>query len=239
VASIRRSNPDQTFIQARTPSLRADAKGNVSFIQTSIVNMIMMAYNVGAPQIEGPDWLSAKQLANADHFDVVARVPDGSTPDQVPLMLQSLLAERFHLSFHEETTTLSVYALTVAKGGPKMKEAPADAEGEGVCERSFAETPGATLAAACTRISGADLGQQIQALAPGYFREGPVVNMTDLKGSYDFKLEWITVEQFRQGSDGPSMFEAVEKQLGLKLENRKQPLPILKIDRVDRMPTEN
>jgi uncharacterized protein (TIGR03435 family) len=239
VASIRPSNPDESFINARTPSLQADAARNLVFRQTSIVNMIMLAYNVGAPQIIGPDWLSIKELSRADHFDVIARIPEGSTPAQVPAMLQSLLADRFHLKFHQETKVLGSYALMVGKNGLKLKETPGDGpQGNGVCNRSFAQRPGATLAAECRGIAGADIAQQIQTLAPGYFRDGPIVDMTNLKGVYDFSLEWITVQQAEAGIDGPSMFAAVE-QLGLKIESRKQSLPVLVIEQVDRMQTEN
>jgi len=239
VASIRPSNPAESFINARTPSLQADASRNLVFKQTSIANMIMLAYGVGAPQIIGPDWLSVKELSRADHFDVSARIPEGSTPGQVPPMLQSLLADRFHLTFHQETRVLGAYALVVGKNGLKLKATSGDSPtGKGVCNRSFAQRPGATLAAECKGIAGADIAQQIQTLAPGYFREGPIVDMTNLTGFYDFSLEWITVQQSAAGVDGPSMFAAVE-QLGLKIESRKQSMQVLVIDRVDRMPTEN
>src|SRR3984885_5769087 len=239
VAAIRPSNPNESFINARTPSLRADASRNLVFKQTSIANLIMLAHNVGAPQIIGPDWLSVKELSRADHFDVTARIPEGSTPEQVPLMLQSLLADRFHLTFHQENRVLGAYALVVGKNGSKLAETSNDSSaGKGVCNRSFAQRQGATLAAECKGILGADIAQQIQTLAPGYFREGPIVDMTNLNGLYDFSLEWITVQQSEQGVNGPSMFDAVEK-LGLKIESRKQSFPVLVIDRVDRMPTEN
>jgi len=76
-------------------------------------------------------------------------------------------------------------------------------------------------------------------LAPGYFRDGPVIDMTGLKGVYDFKLEWITRAEANQGSDGPTIFDAVQQQLGLKLQSRKQSLEILVIDHVEKVPTEN
>ena len=79
----------------------------------------------------------------------------------------------------------------------------------------------------------------MQALAPGYFRDGPVVDLSGLKGVYDFKLEWITAGQANNGSPGPSMLDAVQDQLGLKLERRKQPMEVLIVDKLDRMPTDN
>lgn len=134
---------------------------------------------------------------------------------------------------------MGAYALVVGRNGLKLKEASEDSsEAKGVCNRSFAQRPGATLAAECKGVQGADIAQQIQTLAPGYFREGPIVDMTNLKGTYDFSLEWITVQQSDLGVNGPSMFQAVE-QLGLKIESRKQSMVVLVIDHIDRMPTEN
>jgi len=240
VASVRPSNPDKgSFINSTTPSLRVDANHNLTFVQTTLRDLIMLAYGAGAGQIQGPSFLNGRPEAPADRFDVIAKVPEGATPEQVPLMLRALLAERFHLSLHREQKTMQTYALEVAKGGLKMKESPEGATGDARCTRSFAQRPGATLAAVCSRMTSADIAQQVQALAPGYFREGPVVDSTGLKGVYDFKLEWITAVEAAKGGDGPSMFNALEEQLGLKIERRRQPLEILVIDKLDRMPTEN
>jgi uncharacterized protein (TIGR03435 family) len=239
VASVRASNPDQGFINAVTPSLNADANHRLTFVQVTLRDLIMLAYSVGARQIQGPSFLNGMPNAPADRFDIAAKVPAGATRDQVPVMLRALLADRFHLSFHRENKTMQTYALEVAKGGPKVKESPAGATGEARCVRSFAEREGATLAAVCSRMTSADIAQQVQALAPGYFREGPVVDASGLKGVYDFKLEWITNGEANSGSPGPTMFNAVQDQLGLKLERRQQPVEILVIDKLDRTPTEN
>ncbi len=118
----------------------------------------------------------------------------------------------FISAFMRENKMVQIYALLVAKGGPKMKESPEGATGEGRCIRSFAEREGATLAAVCNHMTSADIAQQLQALAPGYFRDGTVVDMSNLKGVYDFKLEWITAGEANNGSPGPSMFNAVQDQ---------------------------
>ncbi|HXP89025.1 MAG TPA: TIGR03435 family protein [Bryobacteraceae bacterium] len=239
VASVRPSNPDQGFINSTTSSLRVDANHNVTFVQTTLRDLIMLAYGVGAPQIQGPNFLYVRPDAPGDRFDVIAKVPDGATREQVPLMLRALLAERFHLSFHRESKTMQIFALEVAKGGPKMKESNPGATGEARCTRSFAEREGATFAAVCNRMTSADIAQQLQALAPGYFRDGPVVDLTGLDGLYDFKIEWINRGQADNGSPGPTMFDAVQDQLGLKLERRRQPVELLVIDKLDRTPTAN
>jgi hypothetical protein len=130
-------------------------------------------------------------------------------------MLRALLAERFHLALHRESKTIQVYALETGKGAPKMKESPASATG------------------------AADIAQQVMALAPGYFRDAPVVDLSGLKGIYDFKLEWITAGEARQGSSGPSMIDAIQDQLGLKMERRREAVEMVVIDKLDRKPTEN
>ena len=83
----------------------------------SLTNLIATAYKVKPYQIPGPDWMKT-QL-----WEIHARLPEGSTKEQIPEMLQSLLAERFKLTFHRESREHPVYALTVSKSGLKMKEA--------------------------------------------------------------------------------------------------------------------
>ena len=92
----------------------------------------------------------------------------------------------------------------MAKSGLKLHESAEDDKGESGCSRSFAETPGATLAAVCHRMTSANIAQQLQSLAPGYFTEGPILDKSGLKGVYDFKLEWITAVEANNGSDGPT-----------------------------------
>ena len=243
VASVRPSNPDQGYINSTTPSLNIGGDRYLRFVQITLRDLIMLAYGVGAPQLQGPGFLSGTLDAPADRFDVVARTPSGATPEQVPLMLRALLAERFHLSFHRESKTIQIFALEVAQGGPKMNEAPKEAADgampEARCTRSNPGREGATLAAVCTHMRSADIAQQLQALAPGYFRDVPVVDFSGLNGVYDFELEWITAGQANSGDPGPSMFDAIQDQLGLKLDLRRQPMEILVIDKLDRMPTPN
>jgi bla regulator protein BlaR1 len=239
VASVRPSNPDQSYLNSATPSLRVGGDQYLRFIQITLRDLIMLAYGIGSGQVQGPGFLRGSPDNPADRFDIAAKVPEGATPGQVPLMLRALLAERFHLSFHRQNKPMDVYALEVAKAGPKMKDSREDATGAAHCVRSVAEREQLTLTATCSRMTAADVAQQVQALAPGYFRDGPVVDLTGLKGTYDFTLEWITAGQANQGAPGPSMFEAVQEQLGLKLERRKQTVEIMVIDKLDRTPTEN
>lgn len=232
VAPVRASNPELGLIQNRTPNLNTDPGRNLSFANISLRDLIMLSYGVGARQISGPDFLT-------NRFDILARVPAEASREQIPLMLQTLLAQRFKLALHREKKVMQIYALEVAKGGVKLHESAEDDKGESGCSRSFAETPGATLAAVCHKMTSANIAQQVQSLAPGYFTDGPVLDRSDLKGVYDFKLEWITRVEANNGSDGPTIFDAVQKQLGLKLDGRKGSVEVLVIDHCEKDPTEN
>ena len=86
----------------------------------SISDLIRIAYKIKPYQIAGPDWMKAQR------FDILAKMPEGGTKEQVPEMLQALLAERFQLAIHRENKEHSVYALVVGKGGSKMTEVPPD-----------------------------------------------------------------------------------------------------------------
>jgi len=160
VASVKPSPPGADLIENHLPSLNVERGRNLNFSNIALRNLIMLAYGVGAKQVSGPEWLT-------NRFDVIAKVPGDARKEQIPLMLQALLAERFGLALHQEQKMMQVYALEAAKGGPKMQDVPEGDTGEPGCTRSFAETPGATLAAACHRMNSSDIAAQIQALAPG------------------------------------------------------------------------
>ena len=94
--------------------------GQITYSNVSIKNVMTTAYNVKGYQISGPDWLDSLR------FDITAKVPPGTTKEQFQLMLQNLLAERFKLTLHHQSKDLPIYALVVAKGGPKLKESVDD-----------------------------------------------------------------------------------------------------------------
>lgn len=118
VASIKPAAPQQ--LGRIRIGMNADG-GMLRYTNVSLRDVIRAAYKVKDYQIEGPDWLGS------DRFDIQAKFPEGATEDQVPQMLQSLLADRFKLSLHRESKDHPVYALIVGKNGAKLK--PAEAEG--------------------------------------------------------------------------------------------------------------
>jgi uncharacterized protein (TIGR03435 family) len=120
VASIKPSPLSSLISEAQSgkinlPMRMDGAQVDLKFL--SLKNMIVMAYKVKPHQIMGPDWMSSAL------FEIHAKLPEGSTKEQIPEMMQSLLAERFKMTFHRETKEQPVYALIVSKDGPKMEKA--------------------------------------------------------------------------------------------------------------------
>jgi uncharacterized protein (TIGR03435 family) len=126
VAAIRPAAPINFMEIAQTgkiPKVGMTVEGTrVDIGNMSIADLLRTAYDVKPFQVAGPDWI------NNERFDITARMPEGSTKEQAPKMLQALLAERFQLKIHRENRDNNVYALVVAKGGPKMKESVAEPE---------------------------------------------------------------------------------------------------------------
>jgi uncharacterized protein (TIGR03435 family) len=208
---------------------------------TTLVKLIAAAYGVPEDNVAGgPGWLSF------DLFDVVAKVPDGTTVATANLMLRSLLTDRFGLAVHEGMHPVPRYILTVGKGGPKLKPA-GDGSDAALCKpkqqspaappSDLASTPDIQMA--CHNFTASGIAQQLHDMAGGYL-DRDVVDTTNLEGSWDFDLVWTPRAALTaKGPDGISIFDAVEKQLGLKLELKDVPMPSLVVDHVNRNPTEN
>jgi uncharacterized protein (TIGR03435 family) len=223
----------------------------ITYRGTWLAPLIADAFGVRSDQITGLGPVSNER------YDIVANIPEGATKEQFNVMLGNLLRDRFHLRFHMDSKVRPVYALRVAKNGPKLKETAAgsgpddattpkggiggfDAQGflilppnrKGIV--SFPR-PGEIFTTA-QDVSMAELARSIEAPAAGV--ERPVIDETGLTGHYDFKLhmEWGRVTDV---GVAPSIFTAIEEQLGLKLESATHSFPQLIIDSIDRDPTEN
>jgi uncharacterized protein (TIGR03435 family) len=245
VASIRPASieSEEQFRQSYMPTLDVPPGGTLRITNRQLRDIIMLAFNVGPRQLSGPEWLVDNQAPQQEipRFDVVAKVPEGAKKEEIALMLQSLLEERFKLKTHRDQKTIQVYALEIGKNGEKGLKLDKAVEGDRRtpgCNRTLIFEEGVSAAAQCQSVTMAQLAQQLQSLAPAYFREGPIVDRTGLTGQYDFRVEWVTIAEKEAGAPGPTMFEAVQK-LGLNLDKRKDTSEILVIDRAEQMPTEN
>ena len=186
----------------------------------------------------GPPWL------DSDRFDVVAKGPAGVPPDTIRLMLQKLLTDRFHLVVHREQKVEKVYAMVVAKGGQKLKVA--EGTGNPACIPSIGDDN--VYHRDCHNMTIGQLAEQLAGFAPRFFEGRPVVDATELKGAWDFRLDWTPLSgglaglQSAPGQEfdtGTTIFRTMEKNLGLRLEQQERSMPIIVIDQVDRVPTEN
>ena len=257
VASIKPAAPD-----ARGRFIRMLPGGRVNITNMPLKDMIVLAWRIQPFQvIGGPKWIESER------YDIVAKPETKPGPDQVGLMVQSLLEDRFQLKFHRETKEMPVYALVLAnkdgKLGPKLTAA-----NEGGCtppdpSKPFPRPePGKPPAMGCGGIMMSPSGLFASAIpianiVPALSRTlgRTVTDKTGLTGKYDVNLQWTpdqaqllqlpgggpppgAPEGPRFDPNGPSIFTALQEQLGLKLESEKGPVEMFVIDSVQR-PSEN
>ena len=262
VASIRPSAP-QT-VQTLGVGVHIDG-AQVRLVALTLKDYLSMAYRVRLSQISGPDWVGS------DRFDISATMPAGSSTAQFPGMLRALLAERFQVKLHHETKDFPVYALEVDKGGIKMQEVAPEADtspGEkpvnvtgGGSVRGVAVNlgDGSSYAFSNNRFEARKMTMANLARNLERFVDRPMLDMTGLKGRYDFALD-VTEEDYRamlvrsavsagvalppqalralEVGSPVSLFQSMQK-LGLKVDARKAPLDLLVVDEASKTPTEN
>ena len=209
--------------------------GNVSQ-----ANLISMAYDLQWYQFQPPGWMSGSK------YDVAAKVGSGTTKEQFRQMQQDLLVKRFHLQFHYEPKEMPVSELTVVKPG-LLKESAEPAPGQ----RDLVQGPVSSFDGSehwnVTNVLMEEI-TPIFALQLG----GPVKDATGLKGRYDLSLAWYREippelkarleamgETVTTGEGGPTFRQAVQAQLGLKLEVKKGMVPVMLIDHADKVPVAN
>jgi uncharacterized protein (TIGR03435 family) len=224
VASVKPARSGEERSLTQNPGARLTTSN------ATVRMLIMLAYQVMPDQISGgPNWLES------DGFDIDAK---GKNPKATQAlfrqMIQSLLADRFQLRVHRETKELPVYALVLAKNGTKLVEAKDDDS-----EVSMRiEGPG--------QLTGVKATMPMFATALSKALKRRVVDESGLKGAYNFKLQFVPDQKpprlGEDGSppigDGPSIFAALQEQLGLNLRASKGPIEILVIDHAER-PTAN
>ncbi len=198
----------------------------------SMVELISNAYGVPAERVQGgPAWL------DINHYDISAKAPEKTPPATVKLMLQALLEDRFGLKVHPDKKNMSVYLLTVPKGTkPKLKESEKSTNS---CHGEPANPPPPVPLniAVCTGMTMDQIADILRNFGGNYL-SFPTVNQTGIEGTFDFTLRWTPRQAIAAaGADGISIFNAVDKQLGLKLEVGKAPVPVLVVDGANEMPT--
>lgn len=222
VASIKLRHGEITF--SADPSVRGRT---VEATASTLTDLITYAYSVRYEQVAGaPGW------AGSEHYDIVAKADgEGILADaQSRQMYQILLADRFRLKVHRESQEVAVYALIVGKNGPKLAAAAPDAAG------GFSVTgrPSGELHLEAKKTTMEGLARQLSNTAGR-----PVLDRTGLTGFYAFTLDWIPATSTPLSAmETPSMFTAVQEQLGLRLQSSKGMIEKLVVDGAER-PSEN
>jgi uncharacterized protein (TIGR03435 family) len=255
--------------------------GRINYPYMSLKNLLMNAYDVKNYQITGPGFL------DTERFDIIATMPPETTKEQFRVMLQNLLAERFKLTVHRETKELPMYELSVARGGPKMKESPpvaptADTDAPSQPPPPLPSQPkigpdGFPILPMPTGGRGGIFTmmmpgrarlmatrQTMQDLAARLTSQlnRPVTDATGLSAKYDFTLTFAPDGVMGpmgmapppppppgaggndsvfvpEGEAPPTLFAAIQAQLGLKLEAKKGNVEIIVVDHIEKTPTEN
>jgi uncharacterized protein (TIGR03435 family) len=262
VASIRPSTD--------TPQGQVNVGLHIDGAQVRVASLTLrdylgIAFRTKISNIVGPDWIAS------DRFDISATIPQGNKTAQIPEMFQSLLAERFHLKFHREKRDFPVYALVLGKGELKLKEVPPDddkgktaepiniAGGGSAAGVSVNLGDGSSWSFVPNRFEAKKLSMEQFAANLERFADRPMVDMTGLKGQYDFAFD-VNPEDYRpmlirsaisagvvlppqarqllDGTSSTALSDALQ-QVGLRLEARKAPLDVIVVDDAKKTPTEN
>ncbi len=261
VASVKPSPPvkpgERVFYGPARGGPGTPDPGQITWTYARFFDLLMTAYDVKNYQISGPAWLESER------YDVAVRVPAGATKEQVQVMWQNLLAERFGLMLHHEPREFRVDDLVIAKGGEKLKRSAEDAAGvmagkppelkDGqVSGPGMVVTimPGANGATAHAYAKAVPMSRLTSFL--GGPVNLPVLDKTGLDGYYDFTLEFewalpgvAPPAAAGQGpgdvaSDpGPNLDAALQQQLGLRLVGSKAKLDVIVIDKAEKVPTAN
>jgi uncharacterized protein (TIGR03435 family) len=255
-ATVKPSKPGSTMRR-----IQPKPGGRIEVENIPLKMLIGLAWNLEQDQdmiVGGPKWI------DSESFDIVAKTADfpGSAPppfDTVRVMIRALLVERFKMAVHNEDRPVPVWTLVAGKRGSKLKDA--DPSSRAGCKRGSGESGTGSAAVAmltytCQNTTMAQLAEAMHGVAPGYV-DHPAVDMTGLKGAYDFTISWTPkgvvtgagpARPAESGQNpaaadptgGITFFDAVDKQLGLRLESgQKHSLPVLVIDHVEQLTADN
>ena len=233
IASVKPAAPCCAAGQWRESKAEND---RLDFRYVTLKYCIAFAFGIKEYQVSGPGWLGETR------FDIVAKGPEGTKREQLPEMMQALLAERFRLEVHHEKKEFSVFALLAGKSSAKLKPSPDEPGGPEGAAFGFS-------------MSGTGVGRlearhcDMTALSNTLPRlvGRPVVDRSGITGRYDFELEFSPEDISRMGvADTPStatepatsIFTSIQ-QIGLKLEPRKLPLDTVVVDKAEKSAVEN
>ena len=220
VASVK---PVQLKTDSYMINLGKTNHGELTLGNATLSDCMKFAYSLNDDiQLDGPEWIRRKGEVI---FDITGKAAPETPREQLRVMLQTLLTERFQIKLHREQRQASYLALTQGKKSLKIQESDPATPGnvDNVFHVGHIDSKGAYLSVLATVLSR--------------FMHQPVLDETGLKGRYVVKLDWTPDSNVEQ--TGPSIYTALQEQLGLKLESRKGPIEVLVIDRAERIPIAN
>jgi len=217
--------------------------GRIEFGGITLQGLLWEAYRAWYYQIVWPqDWKDARSV----RYDIAATLPLGVSKERVPAMLQALMAERLNFKMHRESREMPVYTLSIAKSGLRMQKAAIDPNADPQKPPDF-------------KIQNIDQEKRVQGklsmtfllLALAGNLDRPLVDMTGLEGEYEIDLQFTAMPPQstpRPGQEATapdylsaagSLISALEKQCGIHVEARKEPIEMLVVDHINRVPSEN
>jgi uncharacterized protein (TIGR03435 family) len=253
VATIKPSDP------SANPNFRIRVEGDqAKFENAPLRELIVIAWDLSPVDKEVP--VNAPKWLDSVRYDILAKTPTdpGVKPsepnfDDLRLMLRALLVERFQIKAHTEDRPVNSYLLVAV--APKLK--PADPAEHTVCKEGPGPdgkdpriaNPILNRLVFCQNMTMTEFADELQRTANGYIYN-PIVDKTGLEGGYDFTLNFTSIQMLGDAGPGGAgsasepngalpLFDAIQKQLGLKLEKQKRTLPVLVLDHVEEKPTEN
>jgi uncharacterized protein (TIGR03435 family) len=239
VASIKQVAPDD-----RDAMMMGFSEDGASFRSVAVAWIVQLSLS-GQPSL----WNQEDDLivglpgwTKTERYDIQAKVDEDDvpkwkelSPSQRWLAVQPLLVTRFHLQFHHETRDRPAYSLVVAKKGPKLHKAlPAEASADGA--KSPSDTAGdneSTVTPGKIVLKGSSLAALAKLLSSQGLSH-PVIDKTGLTDIYDITLRWSLDDTGSSDSSLPSLFTALQEQLGLKLQFNKNPVDVIVIDRFEK-----
>jgi uncharacterized protein (TIGR03435 family) len=208
--------------------------GQVTVRNLPLKFLIANAFNVRIDEVQNaPGWTETERV------DLLAKAPPETPGDDLRLMLVHLLEERLKLATHIEQRVMPVYVLIPAKNGVKdLTETTPAHPYDDICHGAAAATPGERTFQ-CQHASMKQLADRMHLGMFGSPVQYPVVDQTGQKGSYDFQFTFTPGRAGTAIGSGTTLFEALEAQLGIKVETKKLPSPVVVVDHLEREPVEN
>lgn len=239
-ASVKHSDPNSTSgPNACTGGPGTPAPGMLHCTNSSLALFILQAYDLKWYKLISPDWVI--HGGSQSGYDISAKIPPGTSKAGYRLMLQRLLADRFHLVVHRESRELPVYSLVPGTGKPKLIPSSSPAPPGPRCSTSMVKNH---FHWACHNTLLKDLAGNLETL---FWSD--VIDETGLNSEYDFTLDFIPTEEWQGrvgwspssaiADDTPTLDTAISQQLGLKLKKEKAPVQVLVFDKAEKNPTEN